>query len=390
MRDTRLEAVSRVAAGLTDIDRRVFCPLTYAQAQLDHGFGYRDDRGGTLTTSLLTVRVEELGVKFQCDLIKVVRQHFDLANISYAESGDANYFATRYREMQERRISSKPRRVHFSRETHESLGKLMRESDVSQQRKAREAWTTAFKIWHLFENGEDLMPYLSKKVNNADHSDGLLWHYGMHHFHLSSRFGSSEFVERSDYLLFAMVANEDVFFVDVRKHRDPQNLLWVRQNLLAIVQANWPEIIKSRSLTGTRGASLTDEEIKVLRDKNTNVALGLGESTLAPLGFGTMADGSSAFCRFWAMRLLDEIRAIETYFNSPPADLHSALESKGIVMSGGSGLSLGLLVNVAPSSEHVEHLQNANHLCRVLCAMGFTIVDNATGFPVMIRSETDI
>ena len=39
-----MEAVSRVAAGLTDIDRRVFCPLTYAQALLDHGFGHKDDQ----------------------------------------------------------------------------------------------------------------------------------------------------------------------------------------------------------------------------------------------------------------------------------------------------------------------------------------------------------
>ena len=39
-----MEAVGRVAAGLTDIDRRVFCPLTYAQALPDHGFGHKDDQ----------------------------------------------------------------------------------------------------------------------------------------------------------------------------------------------------------------------------------------------------------------------------------------------------------------------------------------------------------
>lgn len=37
-----MEAVSRVAAVFTDIDRRVFCPLTYTQALLDHGFGHKD------------------------------------------------------------------------------------------------------------------------------------------------------------------------------------------------------------------------------------------------------------------------------------------------------------------------------------------------------------
>ena len=43
IQDARLEVVSRVAAALTDIDRRVFCPLTYAQALLDHGFDRKDD-----------------------------------------------------------------------------------------------------------------------------------------------------------------------------------------------------------------------------------------------------------------------------------------------------------------------------------------------------------
>ena len=44
VRDARMEAVGRVAAGLTDIDRRVYCPLVYAQALIDHGFGHKDDR----------------------------------------------------------------------------------------------------------------------------------------------------------------------------------------------------------------------------------------------------------------------------------------------------------------------------------------------------------
>ena len=40
VRDALMEAVSRVATGLTDINRRVFCLLTYVQALLDHGFGH--------------------------------------------------------------------------------------------------------------------------------------------------------------------------------------------------------------------------------------------------------------------------------------------------------------------------------------------------------------
>ena len=38
-----MEAVSR-AAWLTDINRRVFCSLTYAQAILNHCFGHKNDQ----------------------------------------------------------------------------------------------------------------------------------------------------------------------------------------------------------------------------------------------------------------------------------------------------------------------------------------------------------
>ena len=48
----------RPSAGLppdyTDIDLRVFCPLTYAQALLDHGFGHKDAGDGMTTTSVDT------------------------------------------------------------------------------------------------------------------------------------------------------------------------------------------------------------------------------------------------------------------------------------------------------------------------------------------------
>ena len=43
VRDARLEAVSRVASELSEIDRRVFCPLAYAASLLENGFGLKDD-----------------------------------------------------------------------------------------------------------------------------------------------------------------------------------------------------------------------------------------------------------------------------------------------------------------------------------------------------------
>ena len=58
----------------------------------------------------------------------------------------------------------------------------------------------------------------------------MLWDYAMHHRHLSRNVGQNAFVERSDWLLFVIVADEDAYFVDVRRHSDPDRLQWVRQD----------------------------------------------------------------------------------------------------------------------------------------------------------------
>ena len=46
-----MEAVNRVAASLTDIEHRAFCPLPYTQALLGHGFAPQDERCGITTMS---------------------------------------------------------------------------------------------------------------------------------------------------------------------------------------------------------------------------------------------------------------------------------------------------------------------------------------------------
>ena len=86
----------------------------------------------------------------------------------------------------------------------------------------------------------------------------------------------SGFVERSDYLLFAIVSDADTFFVDIRPHQDPEKLQWVRQDLLTIIHSNWPELINQYVLRGVGGSTVTDEQKKELRRKNVNLVSGAG------------------------------------------------------------------------------------------------------------------
>ena len=243
-------------------------------------------------------------VNFESDLAHIIKREFDEHNIFYEENLDIRSLAARYFEMLNRRIARIPRTVRFSAEIHNSLGKLRRQADTERKVALADAWEAVFLIRHLLVEGENVNAFLSKNIlytTNEDMKkdrlrrkkgcksiDGLLWDFGMHHFHLSKEVEQSGFIKRSAYLLFALVTQEVVYFVDVRRHDDP--LAWVRQDLLRIVHSNWPELVEANVLRGVKGTVLTDEEKQELRRKNTNNVAQFGENAFASLGGGMMSD----------------------------------------------------------------------------------------------------
>ena len=122
---------------------------------------------------------------FESDLKNIINQQFDEAGISYMEKIDAYSLVTRYFEMLHRRIAPIPRKVQFSQEIHHSLGKLRRKADWEQRDYAKHAGGAVFLIRSLLVEGANVTRFLSKKIKSITSSDGLLWDFDMHHFHLS-------------------------------------------------------------------------------------------------------------------------------------------------------------------------------------------------------------
>ena len=321
---------------------------------------------------------------FKSDLTCIIKREFDEASIIYDKNLDACTLAARYFEMLCRRIVPIPRRVHFSEEIHDSLGKLRRKADVEHQAQAGDAWGAVFLIRSLLAEGENVTRYLSKNVNYLKFGDGLLWDYGIHHLHLSKEVEESGFVKRSDYLLFAIVTQEDAYFVDIRLHPKPGDLGWVRQDLLEIVHSNWPELVETKVLRGVRGTTLTDEEKQELRRKNCNHVAQLGDYAIAPIGGGTMADGSSSLCRLWASNLMHEIERHQQYFDSQPAELQSRLKAMGVEISGRMNFELVQFDSLNISGEIVDSLTEEECLSRELSKMGFAIVEATTRSPIVV------
>ncbi len=322
---------------------------------------------------------------FKADLVNIIKQQFDEHSICYKRDRDAIYFASRYYEMLTRRIVPAPRRVHFSDKLNDTLGKLAQETSVEQREKALEAWRTVFFIRHLLVEGQNVTRFLSKSVDNLTFIDGLLWDFGMHHFHLNRELENSGFVERSDYLLFAVITQEDAFFVDVRPHCDPD--VWVRQDLLSIVHSNWPELTESRVMRGVQGTVLTDQQKKELRRKNANHAAQIGGNAIAPLGGGTTPAGSSLACQWLGMKLLHEIKQHQCYFDTQPVELRARLEAMGVEIAEGMEFELVLLDSLNPPAEVVSSLQRERCLSKDLCRMGFAVVEAAARFPIAVLLE---
>ena len=327
-------------------------------------------------------------MNLKSDLARIIKQQFDQLQICYEDNLDVCSLAACYFEMLNRRVIPSRRRVHFSEEIHDSLGSLRRKADMEQQERAAEAWGAVFFLCYLLTEGLNVNGFLSKGINFATgrrSRDGLFWDFGMHHFHLSQKFDADGFVKRIrlDYLLFAILAKENAYFVDVRPHPDA-HIEWVRQDLLNIVHRNWPELIEPHILRGVKGTSLTDEEKAELRRKNCNLAPEIGQKAVAPLGGGTMADGSSAACRRQAQRLLYEIERHQDYFDTHPSDLRSALENKGMTIDGEMEFDLVLLDNLDPPDELIDSLTGDQCLSKGLGQMGLAVVERSTRSHIVV------
>ena len=329
-------------------------------------------------------------MSFKQDLEHLIRRQFDKLGIQYDKNMRVDDLAARYLEMLNRRIDPTPRRVHLSQQIYDSLGALTREEDVEQSKKALDAWRALFRIRHFLVRGGNVNAFLSKQIDSATgkrSKDGFLWDFGMHHFHLSNEVQASGFAKRSDYLLFARVTAKDAYLVDVRRHPHPQDLGWVRQDLLQIVHSNWPELVAPNILPGVTGDELTDQERGELRRKNINVVTNLGGEAVAPLGGGMTMDGSSVMCRYFADALMHEIERHREFFDTPPANLRSALQDKGIATTPNLEFDLVLGDRLELTADQTKELSDERCLSQRLFQMGFVVVERTSRFPIVVMCD---
>lgn len=346
-------------------------------------------------------------MNFKLDLENIIKCRLDAAGIEYESDTSINNLASWYYDLLVRRIEPVPREVHFSEELNYTLGELSsgkptseklaskelaKKTDTELEEEARKAWGATFRLSVLLETGCNVLGFLTKDIDylHLTKKDRLLWGLSIHHFHLGREPDKNreEFIERSDYILFAVITETDAYFVDIRAH--PKELEdWIQPDLLEIVWSNWPALIEAHALRGVKETVLTDEEKRILRMKNSNYATQFGDHAVVSIKGGTTADGSSLWGRIMGMRLLRAVEDNQRYFESQPAEseLRSRFEAEGIEVAGGTEFQLVSLESSNPPPELIDALKDDQCLGKDLCHMGFAIVEATTQTAIVVSTE---
>lgn len=164
------------------------------------------------------------------------------------------------------------------------------------------------------KDGKNLNRYLSDSIRNPSVSDDLLNDWNIVHFHLSRRFRTDGFVKRSNYQVFAWVTDDCAYLIQIYPHKADN--LYCRQEMIRIIENNWPQLLESHKLKGVVSLSeiFSDEAYSQIRKAHVTSFVQTGENKVYGLiGGGYMSDGSSGEAMrnadFWYNHLKDcEIR----------------------------------------------------------------------------------
>ena len=181
------------------------------------------------------------------------------------------------------------------------------------------------------ESGQDLTPHLSTQSDNPDYQDLMFYDWGIFHFHLGTNPHPRRqgLVERTDDLLFAIAPSDTatMYLIDIHPHRGG----FTNQDLLRILEENWPEILAPYELKGVTELSdnASDSDIDSLRKCSMNTFIPTpGGRFLMPMGWGITGAGTSTHIRRDADRIRTNVHQVENCFIQQPATIADLFNRK--------------------------------------------------------------
>ncbi|MCP6682287.1 hypothetical protein [Bacillus nakamurai] len=239
---------------------------------------------------------------YKYDLKIDLQEHFKLAIrkklLDYGYSDVEKFPLDRmlylFLNLQKRLISVQPRKIYISKEF-----------------KCLPQYTEVLKsIISRIKTGKDLSSHLSKTISYLNYDDHLLNDWGIHHLHLGEDLEKNTgFVKRTDPLLFVRFTNNEAYLLQIMPHGN-----WANEDLIQIINNNWPGTIKEFLIKGISSVSpaLSEKDRKNLRRHGISTFVQLEENKIYyPLGGGYTSNGSSLKAHIQADQLLKKLRCVE-------------------------------------------------------------------------------
>jgi hypothetical protein len=249
----------------------------------------------------------QLNVNFESDGIGLLRQRLQAAGYSEAGLADGDV-PIAYFNAARRRVPICPRMIKRSQEFACPI--------------RHQAGLT--KLETAVRDGDDLKPWLSRRLKSMAANDPLLNDWAIYHLHLGTTQENDGFIARTGDVLFARIIRDAFYEIQIYPHQQ-----WSNLGVVEIIHENWPDTIKTFEVTGVIELSHTPD-VKRSRAGNINTSVQMKDGTIyMPLGGGFMTDGTGLQIRLAVNNWTKQIRAFEKAVREKSAEIAKKLKEHG-------------------------------------------------------------
>ena len=232
----------------------------------------------------------DFGEDYKQFILLSIKKYFNINleddKYSYLKDLELQDLYFQYLSNSKRIPPAKPRKVYLSKE--------LINSDLYNTYKDK-----VDNITELLKSGQSIKPYLNRDVKHIFKKncpkDFLLNDWDLYHLHLGELKPNANFCDRTKYVLFCRITNNDVYLIQILDHTEDSS--FACRQLLTIIRDNWIEQYNVYKLNGVLGMEreFSDIEYRKLREAGECTILNIdGDYCISP-NMGIASSGDS--CR---------------------------------------------------------------------------------------------
>ena len=172
-------------------------------------------------------------------------------------------------------------------------------------------------ITELLKCGQSIKPYLNRDVKHIFKKncpkDFLLNDWDLYHLHLGELKPNANFCDRTKYVLFCRITNNDVYLIQILDHTEDSS--FACRQLLTIIRDNWIEQFNVHKLNDILGMEreFSDSEYRQLREAGICTILNIdGDYCISP-NMGVASSGDSSMDVQIAMRQFHVLEVLQKH-----------------------------------------------------------------------------